>query len=175
MKNRIYFGLVFLFLLVLAAEITFGSYAVSSPGKIIVERGSSKEFYFQIQGYRSDSDLECGYEIPSIEPFKISFEKEKVFVAKGSFSFVKGVIIAPSKVNISNYKYSFCVSCNPKSKESGATMNIRFCGVPIEIGVIEEPKELKSPKTAMWIYAAIIILAAVLAYIIFSMIRKRFF
>ncbi|MCK4521349.1 MAG: hypothetical protein KAU20_02160 [Nanoarchaeota archaeon] len=170
-KSRYAIFLIFLLFLLLI-PISYASYAVSTPYTLTIEKGSFKEFDFQIQAYNSKYDLICRYNIGNTSPFEIIFREEGLDVEKRSFSVVKGIVKTPKDIEDGAYKYDFCIECLPKEKQSGATANFRFCGIPININIITPEKEILS-LTKITIIIALPILIIILLIMIIILMRKR--
>ena len=158
-----------MFLLVI--PLAFGNYAVSSPTKVIVEKGGYGKFDFQIQAYNSEEDLICSYDIGDTSPFNIIFDGFEV--NKKSAIVVNGIVNAPKKIETKSYSYDFCVSCSPKSSIEGASTNIRFCGIKINIGIVEPKKEMRAPKGTV-IVGLIILIGFIVLLVVFLKKRKVF-
>jgi hypothetical protein len=157
MKTIIYF-----LMFILISCFVIGSYAVSSPTKVIVEQGGSGGFDFQIQAYTSEDDLECSYDI-SENPFEVVFDGSEV--VKKTSKVVYGTVFAPKDVDVGDYSYEFCVSCVPSLHSGGASANIRFCGIDLNIEVIDSPKEMMSPIKIIFVSVLLVLLLFVLFFL----------
>jgi|TARA_B100002003_G_C14007049_1_gene485989 hypothetical protein len=153
---------VYFLMMIFLVSLVFGSYAVSSPTKVVVEQGNFGGFDFQVQAYTSEDDLICNYDIED-NPFEIVFDG--VNVNKKSTTVVYGKVFASKEINVGNYNYEFCVSCVPVESLSGASANIRFCGIGLDIEVLPSSKEMMSPLQVSFVGIVLIIVFFILYFL----------
>ncbi len=160
-------------ILLFITPIVYANYAVSSTQTLIIEKGSSAQFDFQIQAYASNYDLKCYYDIGNTTPFIITFQNQSLNVAKKTAEVITGIVKVPKKIDEGTYSYEFCISCSPDLKEGGAATNFRYCGLPITINVIQPKKQKMTLTNKIIIITTFIILIALLIALIISIKKYR--
>lgn len=119
MKKEI---LVLIILISLAFFRSVNSQAVTQPlpRNLVVERGSSVKFHFQIQTVNLKEKYECSYSVTGLEPLKVSFEENKIIIEPGRVKEIYGKIKVPWYAPSGDYLGKLNVNCKPLVQAKGS-------------------------------------------------------
>ena len=119
MRRKIFLLIIF-FSLVLFRSVNSQAVTEPLPKNLVVERGSSVEFHFQIQTINLKEKYECSYSVSGLEPLRVSFEENSVIIEPGKVKEIHGRIKAPFDAPSGEYTGKLSVSCKPLVKVKGS-------------------------------------------------------
>ena len=114
------FLLIILFSLILFRSVNSQAVTEPLPKNLVVERGSSVEFHFQIQTINLKEKYECSYSVSGLEPLRVSFEENSIVIEPGRVKEIYGKIKAPFNAPLGDYSGKLNVNCKPLIKAEGS-------------------------------------------------------
>ncbi|MEA3430531.1 MAG: hypothetical protein U9R08_04625 [Nanoarchaeota archaeon] len=106
------------------------------PPELELLKSESGRFKFQIQNLNKPQAIECIYELQGESDLNIDFDDDIMFVDANSKAEFYGTVKAPKILGF--YTQEFCIRCSPASEQSGATVKIDSCGLPVNVNVVQQ-------------------------------------
>lgn len=154
-------------LVLILVPVVFAGVTNPLPSELELLKGESGRFKFQVQNMNRPAPIECLLELEGSSDLDISFDVNKVLVPANSKTELRGTVKAPDMLG--SFNQNFCVKCMPADQESGASVSIDSCGLPINVKVVNkrsrENMVVDFEKHNSWLLPLIIVAAIVLIYL----------
>lgn len=172
-KSSIFVIIIILFLM--TASLVYAGVTNPLPPELELLKGETGRFKFQIQNLNKPVALDCTFELEGTKNLDVTFDQISGTINANDKSDFFGSVKAPDSMG--KYTQNFCVRCSPTSQESGASVKIDSCGLPINVNVVaektKENMQVEDKHDNKMIYVGIIALVAIIAYLLMHYLRKK--
>jgi hypothetical protein len=174
MKNSSIFVIIVIIFL-LTASLVYAGVTNPLPPQLELLKGETGRFKFQVQNLNKPVALDCSFELEGTKNLDVTFDQSSGTINANDKSDFFGSVKAPD--TIGRYTQNFCVRCSPKSQESGASVKIDSCGLPINVNVVaqktKENMRVEDRHDNKIIYVGVIALVVIIACILWYYFRKK--
>ncbi|MBW2980808.1 hypothetical protein KY360_05320 [Candidatus Woesearchaeota archaeon] len=155
--------------MLIISQIAYAGVTNPLPTELNLFKGESGRFKFQIQTVASNREVECNYRLAKESPLVVEFDPAGITVPAGTVREVRGTVSVPEEVDFGTYEEKFCISCRPTAGQTGTSVAIDTCDLPIKVNVVSERARdnmFVAPKPSVFPWQAAVMVLLVLAVII---------
>ena len=155
--------------MLIISQIAYAGVTNPLPTELNLFKGESGRFKFQIQTVASNREVECNYRLAEDSPLIVEFDPAEITVPAGTVREVRGTVTVPEEVGFGTYEEKFCISCRPTAGQTGTSVAIDTCDLPIKVNVVSERTKDNMyipPKPSPFPWQTLVMISLVLAVVI---------